>query len=315
MDNLENKLPECNETEQKKTRGRKKKIQTEIEDINKVNLELLQIEQVKKKRGRKKKWEVETTTKLIENGSISFSENTYKDESKQIDDNYEAENILFGNLNIKVHSNKEQIQINDIKQNLQTTNNSKCKINLTNSDYEDTDDESNNNNNNNNINNSNKIIKNNIIKLKNSKKIPEKNMKIMKYFIDEFDSGNEILISPYRCYYCHHNFKNKPFFLPIDYDDNLKRFKVTGNFCSPNCVKTYAINSNIYQNRIYLIGLMYKKLFGKDYNIKPAPPIQTLKEYGGKLSIEEFRENFDNLKQYSVKNIFSKIITDEVIQK
>lgn len=308
MENLKNKLPECNEIEQKKTRGRKKKIQTqsETEDINKVNLELLQIEQVKKKRGRKKKWEVETTTKLIENGSISFSENTYKDECKQIDDNYEAKNILFGTLNIKVHSNKEQIQVDDIKQNLQTTNNSKCKINLTNSDYEDSEDESNNE----------KIIKNNIIKLKNSnKKIPEKNMKIMKYFIDEFDCGNEILISPYRCYYCHHNFNNKPFFLPIDYDSQLKRFKVTGNFCSPNCVKSYAINSNIYKNRIYLIGLMYKKLFGLNYNIKPAPPIQTLKEYGGKLSIEEFRENFDNSKQYSVKNIFSKVITDEVIIK
>lgn len=321
MDNSEKKLSEVIDEPQKKTRGRKKKVQQETEDNSNVDIEQLQIEQVKKKRGRKKKWEVETTTKLIENGPISFSENNNKEEIKQIDDNYEAQNILFGNLNIKVHSNKETVQVDDIKESLKKKDNSTCKINLTNSDYEDSDDDEisdNKYNNNISLDNVNKIktIKTKIAKLEySSKKIVEKNMKVMKYFTNEFDSGNEILISPYRCYNCHHNFNNKPFFLPIDYDSELNRFKVTGNFCSPNCVKTYAINSKIYQNRIYLIGHMYRKLFGPNYTIKPAPPIQTLKEYGGKLSIEEFRANFDNLKQYSMKNIFCKVLMDEVIEK
>ena len=325
MDNTDKKLSEITDELPKKTRGRKKKVQQETEDNPNIDIEQLQIEQVKKKRGRKKKWEVETTTKLIENGPISFSENNNKEEIKQIDDNYEAQNILFGNLNIKVHSNKETVQVDDIKESLKKKSNSTCKINLTNSDYEDSDDEIGNdeifdNYDNNNIitDNSNKIksTKTKIAKLQNSsKKIVEKNMKVMKYFTNEFDSGNEILISPYRCYHCHHNFNNKPFFLPIDYNCELNRFKVTGNFCSPNCVKTYALNSKIYQNRIYLIGHMYRKLFGPNYTIKPAPPIQTLKEYGGKLSIEEFRANFDNSKQYSVKNIFCKVLMDEVIEK
>ena len=325
MNNSDKKLSEITDEPPKKTRGRKKKVQQETEDDHNIDIEQLQIEQVKKKRGRKKKWEVETTTKLIENGSISFSENNNKEEIKQIDDNYEAQNILFGNLNIKVHSNKETVQVDDIKESLKKKSNSTCKINLTNSDYEDSDDEIGNdeifdNYDNNNMitDNSNKIksTKTKIAKLQNSsKKIVEKNMKVMKYFTNEFDSGNEILISPYRCYHCHHNFNNKPFFLPIDYNCELNRFKVTGNFCSPNCVKTYALNSKIYQNRIYLIGHMYRKLFGPNYTIKPAPPIQTLKEYGGKLSIEEFRANFDNSKQYSVKNIFCKVLMDEVIEK
>lgn len=321
MDNSE-KLSEINNNPPPKTRGRKKKIpkiEEEVGDSSNLDLELLQIEQVKKKRGRKKKWEVETTTKLIENGPISFSENNYKEEIKQIDDNYESKNILFGNLNIKIHSNKENLQVDDIKENLKNKKNSICKINLTNSDYEDSEDEEiykvhNNTNLNESIDNKSKVSK--IIKSKNScKRIVEKNIKVMKYFSDEFNSGNEILISPYRCYHCHHNFNNKPFFLPIDYNCESKRFKVTGNFCSPNCVKTYACNSKIYENRIYLIGHMYRKLFGANYTIKPAPPIQTLKEYGGKLSIEEFRANFDNSKQYSVKNIFYKVLMDEVIEK
>ena len=325
MDNSDKKLSEITDEPPKKTRGRKKKVQQETEDNPNIDIEQLQIEQVKKKRGRKKKWEVETTTKLIENRPISFSENNNKEEIKQINDNYEAQNILFGNLNIKVHSNKETVQVDDIKESLKKKSNSTCKINLTNSDYEDSDDEIGNdeifdNYDNNNMitDNSNKIksTKTKIAKLQNSsKKIVEKNMKVMKYFTNEFDSGNEILISPYRCYHCHHNFNNKPFFLPIDYNCELNRFKVIGNFCSPNCVKTYALNSKIYQNRIYLIGHMYRKLFGPNYTIKPAPPIQTLKEYGGKLSIEEFRANFDNSKQYSVKNIFCKVLMDEVIEK
>jgi hypothetical protein len=350
MDNKIDMLSENydeNQYEQpKKTRGRKKKIQLELENNNdKEDLEQLQIEQVKKKRGRKKKWEVETTTKLIENGSISFSQNNYKENTKHIDENYESENILFGTLNIKVHTNKENAPVDDIKESLKKNSNTTCKINLTNSDYEDSDDDDgslniddisshnpfiNNQNETNNITNStedlNKITKyekntkntklTKLAKLQNSsKKIVEKNMKIMKYFNDEFDSGNEILVSPYRCYHCHHNFNNKPFFLPIDYNEQLNRFKVTGNFCSPNCVKTYALNSKKYENKIYLVGYMYRKLFGPDYIIKPAPPIQTLKEYGGKLSIEEFRENFDNSKQYSVKNIFSRLLMDEIIEK
>jgi len=316
MNNSEKKLSEITNEPSKKTRGRKKKVQEETKDNSNTDIEQLQIEQVKKKRGRKKKWEVETTTKLIKNEPISFSENNNKQEIKQIDDNYEAQNILFGNLNIKVHSNKETAQVDDIKESLKKKSNSTCKINLTNSDYEDSDDEEINDNYDILVDNLN-TIKNNktkITKLKNSsKKIVEKNMKVMKYFINEFDSGNEILISPYRCYHCHHNFNNKPFFLPIEHNCELNRFKVTGNFCSPNCVKTYALNSKIYQNKIYLIGHMYRKLFGPNYIIKPAPPIQTLKEYGGKLSIEEFRENFDNSKQYSVKNIFSKVLMDEII--
>lgn len=270
------------------------------ENNNDNNLELLKIEQVKKKRGRKKKWEVETTTKLIENGSICFSENKLKQETIPIDDNYKAENILFGNLNIKVHTNKETIQVNDIKESLKKKNDSTCKINLTNSDYENSEGDDDN--------------EYKLLSKKKTNQVVEKNIKIMKYFTDQYNNGNEILISQYRCYHCHHNFKNKPFFLPIQYNRELKRFKVTGNFCSPNCVKAYAINSKLYQNKLYLIGLMYRILFGANYVIKAAAPIQCLKEYGGNLTIQEYRENFDCSKIYSLKNICSKVIMDEIIE-
>ena len=296
-------------TDGPKKRGRKKKIvepgNNNISNNNISNgeqtqemIETLQIEQVKKKRGRKKKWEVETTTKIIQNNPITFSENTTKNVIKEIDENYESENILFGNLNIKVHTNKEPIHINDIKDSLNknTKNDNQCKINLSNSDYDDSDDE--------------KELKSN----KNTKIIIEKNYKVMKYHQNEFDAGNEIIMSINRCYNCHHTFKNKPFFLPIDYSQELKRFKVTGNFCSPNCVKAYGINSPIYSTKVYLIGHMYRKLFGANYTIKPAPPIQCLKDYGGFMTINEYRASFDNDKVYSLKSICTKIMVDEIIR-
>ena len=316
MDNI----PESNvsNTSVPKTRGRKKKVvEPKVEDNNdqlsenKI-LETLQIEQVKKKRGRKKKWEVETTTKLIDNCPIFFVENKNDDnKAKEIEENYEEHSVSFGNLNIKVHSNKDNLLIDDIKEiknNLKKNDNNdssvKCKIDLTNSDYEDLEEDD-------------KIIISNkskpITKCIRQTKIVEKNVKLMKYFVDEFDNGNEILISPYRCYHCHHTFNNKPFFLPIEYNSELKRFKVTGNFCSPNCVKAYGLNSKTFCHKVYLIGFMYKTLFGANYTVKPAPPLQCLKEYGGKLTIQEYRATFDNNKQYNLKDICSKVLMNEVI--
>ena len=254
---------------------------------------------VKKKRGRKKKWEVETTTKFVQNSPITFSENDNKNiKSDQVLDNYDEKQILFGSLNIKIHTNKDSTNnIENIKETLKnnTKNKNKCRINLTTSDFEDSDTETTTN------------------KLKSSKKIIEKNIKVMKFFKDSFDTGNEILMSKHRCYHCSYTFPNKPFFLPIDYSPELNRYRVTGNFCSPNCVKAYAFNSKLYCNKVHLVSLMYRKLFGQDTIIKPAPPIQCLKDYGGTMSIEDFRLSFNTKTEYKLKHICSKIMYDEVM--
>ena len=100
MDNLDitNNLSNDNVVTGPKKRGRKKKVIEQNIDHNNEEqtqemIETLQIEQVKKKRGRKKKWEVETTTKIIQDNPITFSENNTKNPPKDIDDNYESKNI------------------------------------------------------------------------------------------------------------------------------------------------------------------------------------------------------------------------------
>lgn len=311
MDNVPDNL----ETEKKK-RGRKKKVLTE-EEI----LLMQQQETVKKKRGRKKKWETETTTKILNHSPIVFSENLLDNQTISInpsEDTYEQEQVSFGNLNIKVHTVKDNINYDSIRDSLQKNQN-KCRINLTTSDLdEDTTDEENEieNSQNYDVNDKLQISTKKVKKKITNKRLIETNktIKSLKFFSDEFSKGEEIKYSNYRCHYCHHKFNNQPFFLPYEFCSNTLRYKVCGNFCSPNCVKSYAINSKIHCTKVNLVGEMYRKLFGKTFCIKPAPPIQILKEYGGTLTISEFRETFDNKINYKLVPICSKLVYQEIIQ-
>jgi hypothetical protein len=277
---------------EEKKRGRKKK----DEKIIKQPSEPVE----KKKRGRKKKWEVETSKNILntDNGSediISFHKNEKKDNT--LPDSYHSKNISFGNLNITIHTNPDTINTAEYKKSLSKipeVKNEECKI-----IYSDTEEDYITEN-----------LSNKLHVVDNSNK-----MKVMKYFEDSYSSGKEISSSIFRCMNCHHNFYNKPFFLPYEYDTRLKRYKITGNFCSPNCVKSYAMDSKIFSNKIHLVGQMYRTLFSNDYNIKCAPPINTLKCYGGKLSIEEYRSNFLDNKIYSLKNINCKIEHIEITEK
>tara|TARA_B110000858_G_scaffold187671_1_gene232264 strand:- start:258 stop:1127 length:870 start_codon:yes stop_codon:yes gene_type:complete len=279
LDNNNNDLDNNNNDQVpsiKQKRGRKKKIITEqvLEDT------------VKKKRGRKKKWEVETQHNFTHGQPIVFNE-SYNTSNIEIDDNYEQKYIQFGTLNIKVHSNKDNNNISDIKSTLINDQLNKNKLAFNYSENNNSDNED--------------VI---INKIKN-------NIKILKKYENEFNIGNEIIASKYKCYNCHHYFDNKPFFLPIQYCPKLNRYKITGNFCSPNCVKAYAINSKLYSSKAYLVGQMYYQLL--KIRIKPAPPIQILKEYGGTYTIDEYRQSFYNDKTYNLKLINTKAIFDEII--
>ena len=282
------------EEKEKKKRGRKKK--EVVEDTEPKE---------KKKRGRKKKWEVETSHTLITDEKIIFNQEDVKKDTKILEsENYDSEKISFGNLKITVHTNKDNNNIDVIKEQLKNSNINKlndnkkeCKINLIKPEYEEDETY--------------KINKN----LKKSIIDNEKKIKILKYHKDLLDDGKEILLSKHRCYHCHHTFPNKPFFLPIEYCCKTQRYKIYGNFCSPNCVKTFAINSKSYNTKAYLVGEMYRKLFGYSFKIKLAPPIQSLIEYGGNLTIDEYRQTFFNDNIYTLDNVNCKIVVDELVHK
>jgi hypothetical protein len=96
-----------------------------------------------------------------------------------------------------------------------------------------------------------------------------------------------------HCWWCVHPFHTgDTYHMPFKYDNLRDRFTTTGEFCSWECMKAYAIYlSTARAGEIQsFIALMRLKVFGKYVPLKAAPKRQALKIFGGPLSIEEFRK-------------------------
>lgn len=106
------------------------------------------------------------------------------------------------------------------------------------------------------------------------------------------------------CLWCCHPFSNFPFALPMKYINN--KFYVFGNFCSPECAAAYNFESNEESDEIWdrysLLNILYKKdIDGAEVTIKLAPPRLTLRKFGGKLTIDEFRNcNLEYNKDFKI---------------
>ena len=228
--------------------------------------------QVKSKRGRKKKWE-NTNFKNYSTNSCNSLNFVEKNNNINIEKFPETETgfdaLNFGNLTIKIKAKETQNYVISFISNVKTSN---CSI-----DISDEEDQT-------------------TYKLEHKKCVKHKGE---KYVI----SGDNI-----RCYYCHHTFDDKPFYIPLKYSENLDRYKLFGNFCSPNCAKSYCLNNKILENKIHLLCKFYKELFGPSFKFSPAPCFLKLKEYGGNLTIEEFRKFSYTNKDYTMSNILSEII-------
>jgi len=126
------------------------------------------------------------------------------------------------------------------------------------------------------------------------------------------------------CWWCSHPFTNSPFGLPIKFENN--KYSVQGCFCSLNCAKAYNIKENTYRTTEInsLIEDFRRELFGlNSYPVMIAPPRQSLKVYGGFLTIEEFRKEFYIINKNiihlspniaSVKNFFEEEYHDKIIR-
>lgn len=128
---------------------------------------------------------------------------------------------------------------------------------------------------------------------KNNNKVLKKNLRNILY---EFMDSNKDKVWPDKtnisCWWCCHKFDNTPCSLPYSYKKD--KFHVKGVFCSFNCAASYnfSLNDDNVYERYSLLNLMYKKLYYRKFiKINLSPPRESLKLFGGYLSIEEFREN------------------------
>ena len=109
------------------------------------------------------------------------------------------------------------------------------------------------------------------------------------------------IIPTTKCWWCHYSFTSPSIQLPDEYHNNT--FFCIGHFCSFNCAKSYNLNINdsLIWKRCSLLNLLYYQTYNKYVDITPAASWLILTDYGGNLSIDEFRNNFIfNTKEYLV---------------
>lgn len=143
----------------------------------------------------------------------------------------------------------------------------------------------------------------------------------MILFNDLFENGEwleSVKHKNIKCWWCCHTFKETPIGLPLRFNATKKKFLVKGCFCSIACVYSYYQNSKyrVNLNILPLIKSLYRNLTGSNTvnDITPAPPKEVLKEFGGDLTIDEFRESSKNNKIYKMVE-YPMIIIKEYIEE
>ena len=307
-----------NETVEKvpKKRGRKPKnmvLEQQNNELNEENKKVEEVEKIPKKRGRKPKFKPEEVVeKIPKKRGRKPKEKVYS--VKELPKTFYEENknetlILHLPINID-EKNNEPLPSSDNNNNLNImgkddnqneTFNLPTQINF----LEDNTDIQNNMEINNFSNNIKKEVKEetNILEKnsekawhvdeKNNNKVLKKNLRNILY---EFMDSNKEKVWPDKtnisCWWCCHKFDNVPCSLPYSYKKD--KFYVRGVFCTFNCAAShnFSLNDDNVYERYSLLNLMYKKLYyRKIIKINLSPPRESLKLFGGYLSIEEFREN------------------------
>lgn len=114
-----------------------------------------------------------------------------------------------------------------------------------------------------------------------------------------------------KCHNCTYSFEGVPVPLPIHKDEMRNIYYCSGNFCSWQCSKAFNLRETSAAGRgnrnMYISILAYRMwvkilkdkpdMHGKMksfcyYKIDPARPRFELKDFGGNLTIEEYREGF-----------------------
>jgi len=116
----------------------------------------------------------------------------------------------------------------------------------------------------------------------------------------EFSNTNSVKKLPestnVACYWCVHPFTGQPCIIPESERNGV--YKVYGNFCCPQCAMAYllkeSLDPHIRWDRMALLYRIYDS-DGKG-KIYQAPPRESLKLFGGPLTIESFRATIQSNK-------------------
>jgi hypothetical protein len=97
------------------------------------------------------------------------------------------------------------------------------------------------------------------------------------------------------CFWCCHGFASHPCAIPSHIMDEV--WYMYGNFCSPECATAYLfkerIDNHVQWERYALLNSLYTDdadiKANSSYGIRPAPPREILRMFGGTMDIGEYR--------------------------
>lgn len=110
-------------------------------------------------------------------------------------------------------------------------------------------------------------------------------------------------LSNIKCFWCCYSFDTNAIYIPLSYKDN--HFDVYGNFCSFSCALSYNRKHTDIENMNYrhsLIHLLKSKTLAKRKveEITFAPDPSLLIDFGGNLTISDFRKLTDQKKNINI---------------
>ena len=154
----------------------------------------------------------------------------------------------------------------------------------------------------------------------------------IKYWVNMIDftsNGALPLTTSKPCWWCRSGFHSRPIGCPLRYNPHRESglekqrieekflqanlpietndfFETEGIFCSFPCTKAYILsqrNSARYKDSATLLTLLFSVLTGKVMAIPPAASWKVLKDYGGHLTIQQFRATFGKLEFTETVNV------------
>ena len=96
------------------------------------------------------------------------------------------------------------------------------------------------------------------------------------------------------CWWCCHAFDGEPLQMPRRHDPLRNKFTTQGHFCSWSCMKAFAVDKFGVNAGSVICGniITYRKQkYNKIGSVPMAPNRFRLIEFGGDMTIEEFRAN------------------------
>jgi hypothetical protein len=103
-----------------------------------------------------------------------------------------------------------------------------------------------------------------------------------------------------KCWNCFHDINSNKKSIPLYYENGV--FYIYGYFCTNGCCLRYiseTFKNNELWSKYEIFQFYNREIYGENINIKLPPSKFSLKEFGGNLTIEEYRKE----KEYKEINI------------